>query len=182
MDLECAGRHMKRQYLVGYFLYIYIHRQWAGYWKNPTATGCCRGCNTSSLSSLCMVSLSIYICWLFTSVRVLNSIRCWALIFYGFAILHILRPNTKQPLAALSSTAMSTKNFWTDTEAASGSQLHLLVRQWASIKAGNAVREGRDWMGLKLPCLHYVNIHSILEHFSGYENLPVPLLMRKLIS
>lgn len=160
----CRQTH-EIQYLVFFF---YIYRQWAGYWKNPTATGtgCCHGCNTSLLFFFIyglpfnISLLTVYISQGAKFHQVLSPRFLW--------LCNYTHPQTKQSLAALSSTAMSTKNLWTDTEPASGSQLHLLVRQRASIKTSNAVREGREWMSLKLPCLHSVIKHCIVEHFTQW--------------
>lgn len=129
--------------------------------------GCCHSCNTSLSYFLSCVSHSIYVCWLVKSLRVLNSTRCRALIFWGSAMLHVHRSNATEPVAASSPTFMSAKDRSTGTkkEAASCSQLHLLMRPRASIKPDNLGSEGGQWMAFKLLCLHYLMIYCFLKNF-----------------
>lgn len=82
MDLECTGRDIKWQYLVVFFFSVEavswilgnlsIHWHGALPWLQHFF---------SLFHFVYCVSLLIYVCWLFKSVRVLNSTGCWALIF-----------------------------------------------------------------------------------------------------
>lgn len=81
MGLECTGRDIKWQYLVLFFFIEAVswilgnpNSHWHGVlpWLQQFF---------SLFHFMYYVSLSLCVCWLFKSLRVLNSTRCWALIF-----------------------------------------------------------------------------------------------------